>query len=96
MVMLFYFLIIMRKKTCQCELIFEMLLSLKVITFISYLFANPKDRAASLVNYLTTCGSKLIVYRDLCIECTNKATMGSTWFPSFGQIMWTENDGKVI
>lgn len=44
------------------------MLSLKVITFISYLFANPKDRA---------CGSEVIVYIDLCIECTKKAMMAA-------------------
>lgn len=49
-----------------------MLLLLKVITFISCLFANPKDGAAS-------CGSEVIVYIDLYIECTKQAIMGGTW-----------------
>lgn len=65
MAMLFYFLMIMKKKNVSCELICEMLLLLKVITLISYLFANPKDRAASLVSYLTSCESEVIVYIDL-------------------------------
>lgn len=51
MVMLFYFLVIMRKKMSKCELICEMLL-VKVITFISYLFSNPKDWQYQLSNIL--------------------------------------------
>lgn len=53
------------------------------------MFANPKDGAELLVKHLTSlCGSEVIVYIDLCTECTKKAPLGSTWLLMDSIVFW--------
>lgn len=72
-------------------MICEMLLSLKVITFILYLFANPKDRASiNSLNYVYR-----FVYKMYQEGYNGQHLLGNGWIPPFRQ-RWKIENGQAI